>query len=696
MFSMRIMVGGVENLREPIPDDVSFPMYSKVDTGTYMINSDPESGDIYITGDDKFLKKYPIPNDTYDQIDWSKPAPTPLEEYKSHGIVTTCFDFSSEANFIASGGKDGAIILRSRSKLNQSSEIKSHSVFTEGVKALCFSNKRTTLYSAGGDGSFLAWSVGQKPNPMQAIEPADFFSSPDLSNIPQIENDEDSNVKYYKDLLEEQFLDSEVPRKEEFKKYLSKELESLQTKLFELLEDNKKAQEIERLDREEFVIDVKKKEEIEAEASKERDEIRKEAKRKELELECLRERVKNTTWDTMNTHSTACCSLDSDLLLYNYGVRERTAAENRRLKQVLNFRKMELRELISTADAKLSEILDQKLFSKTGEDYLMNREPGEQKYELDETVAPPTTTVKSPVKRKKDKKKEQEVKTKDSKDPKGKRKPKVDLNQFRLGANKPKDLDDDELADKLKDRGAHRDEEAIDQLKWKIITKRKELEELRKDLSTLDAWDLLYQPFELYTDSRKRMQIEMLHDVVFKLKEEYNKEFKDFQRLKDDQIFVIQEKNNRINEILEDLQQTDTLFEPKSHKLETPENILTVESNEITIEKYLTAEERAIEEEKRRIEEERLKALEGDNVGQRGIKLMLGGTLEIKKNKGLMQETLEREEWMNKPIEDMSEEEKLKLKEFEQKEKELQEEKEKKRKAWDQELRKLKIEIEEI
>jgi hypothetical protein len=106
-------------------------------------------------------------------------------------------------------------------------------------------------------------------------------------------------------------------------------------------------------------------------------------------------------------------------------------------------------------------------------------------------------------------------------------------------------------------------------------------------------------------------------------------------------------------------------------------------------------EERAAEDAKRNDEAERLKRLEGDNVGQRGIKIMLGGTLEMKKNKGIMEETLDREEWMEKPVEEMSEEEKLKLKEFEQKEKELQDEKEKKRKAWEQELKKLGIEIEE-
>ena len=48
---------------------------------------------------------------------------------------------------------------------------------------------------------------------------------------------------------------------------------------------------------------------------------------------------------------------------------------------------------------------------------------------------------------------------------------------------------------------------------------------------------------------------------------------------------------------------------------------------------------------------------------------------------------------MNKPYEEMNEEEKYRLKEFEQKEKEF---KEKQRKAWEQDLKKIKGEITEI
>jgi hypothetical protein len=73
---------------------------------------------------------------------------------------------------------------------------------------------------------------------------------------------------------------------------------------------------------------------------------------------------------------------------------------------------------------------------------------------------------------------------------------------------------------------------------------------------------------------------------------------------------------------------------------------------------------------------------------------MLGTTeLIIKKEKGGMEQEFVREDWMNKPQEDMSDEELMKLKEFEQKEKEF---KEKQRKQWEMELKKIKTEIAEI
>jgi hypothetical protein len=46
--------------------------------------------------------------------------------------------------------------------------------------------------------------------------------------------------------------------------------------------------------------------------------------------------------------------------------------------------------------------------------------------------------------------------------------------------------------------------------------------------------DIIYEPFELYTDIRKRNQIEIIKNVIFELKKDFNKEFEDLEKNKED------------------------------------------------------------------------------------------------------------------------------------------------------------------
>lgn len=57
--------------------------------------------------------------------------------------------------------------------------------------------------------------------------------------------------------------------------------------------------EIERLERDEFVIDVERSEQVNAEGQRVCEDIRKEAEKTTLKLELLRERVQQSTWDKM-------------------------------------------------------------------------------------------------------------------------------------------------------------------------------------------------------------------------------------------------------------------------------------------------------------------------------------------------------------------------------------------------------------
>lgn len=214
-----------------------------------------------------------------------------------------------------------------------------------------------------------------------------------------------------------------------------------------------------------------------------------------------------------------------------------------------------------------------------------------------------------------------------------------------------------------------REIKGMEEIYWNVKYQLQTLDEIKKKLDHPNIWDLIYESFDL------------LREVIFELKRDFNKEFESLEKFKEDSLFTIKEKNEMIKELLTNLKQEDDIFEPQSHPLEVPEHIFDVKEEEITVEKYLTKEERAKLEEEKRRQEEREKALQGDNVGQRGLKNMMGGTeLNLKKDQNLIQTELVREDWMNKPYEEMNDEEKLKFKEFELKEKEF---KDKQKKAWE-------------
>lgn len=205
----------------------------------------------------------------------------------------------------------------------------------------------------------------------------------------------------------------------------------------------------------------------------------------------------------MEVKSTAACSLNTDRLIFNYAIRKKTVKEDKKLRQIMNFRKIEIRDQIARMEKEEEEILKNQHFSKSEEGYFMNRGTGEQVFEIDDT--PPIIVV--PTRRRK--KEKVEEKKDDSKQMTGKRVPKISLEKFRLGANRAKPLDDEE-EDNKRDRHTMQSDNSIEELRWRIAKKKKTLEEIQKDFGKLTAWDILYDAFELYTDGRKRMQIEIL------------------------------------------------------------------------------------------------------------------------------------------------------------------------------------------
>lgn len=149
---------------------------------------------------------------------------------------------------------------------------------------------RSTLYTAGGDGAFFAWTIGGKPNPHHPIQ----LERMDLEAIDKIEQIEDipqSEIRPYREILEEQFHRQQAARRERFREEVKIELENIRKRLHDLLAENEKVTDIERLQRDDFVIDVERTQQINEEGENICEEIRKEAEKTTLKLELLRERV---------------------------------------------------------------------------------------------------------------------------------------------------------------------------------------------------------------------------------------------------------------------------------------------------------------------------------------------------------------------------------------------------------------------
>jgi hypothetical protein len=161
------------------------------------------------------------------------------------------------------------------------------------------------------------------------------------------------------------------------------ELKVIKCKLVDLLAENEKVTDIERLERDDFVIDVERSEQINLEGENICEEIRKEAEKTTLKLELLKERVQQSTWEKMEVQNKAVCSIKGEMLVFNYGIRKRAAEEQRRLNQVINFRRNELREKLKRLETKLQEVMEEKDFSRFKEAYIMNRVASKPLYEED-------------------------------------------------------------------------------------------------------------------------------------------------------------------------------------------------------------------------------------------------------------------------------------------------------------------------
>lgn len=92
---------------------------------------------------------------------------------------------------------------------------------------------------------------------------------------------------------------------------------------------------------------------------------------------------------------------------------------------------------------------------------------------------------------------------------------------------------------------------------------------------------VLYNQFELYTDEQKWTQIALLNDLIYKIKEAFNKEFENVFQRKLQELAKIRERNTRIKQISADLDDPTPVWEPDLTEKEKPQLLFEVKDNEV-------------------------------------------------------------------------------------------------------------------
>uniref|UniRef100_H3AEI8 Cilia- and flagella-associated protein 43 n=1 Tax=Latimeria chalumnae TaxID=7897 RepID=H3AEI8_LATCH len=198
----------------------------------------------------------------------------------------------------------------------------------------------------------------------------------------------------------------------------------------------------------------------------------------------------------------------------------------------------------------------------------------------------------------------------------------------------------------------------------------------------------LYSQFELFTKEEKINQIVLLQNIICEVKKTFNREFDTVFRQKEQEVVRVKERNQRIQEIMSDLELNEKIWLPGFTDDEKPERSLVVDDSEIKVEKFLTPEQKAKAEEQARIEEERRLEVEDQHCRLRTSTVGWGGGL-CKRKTNIIVFEIPPPPCVSKPETEWAEEDRRQFREYEKKVKELSEEREKYRKTLEAELKKL-------
>ena len=576
--------------------------------------------------------------------DGSAGEATKLAEAHSHSIVKLCI--SASGDFMASGSSGGEVALwkLDGGKWKHVATKPSH---MRSVSALSFSMDGTMLYSACCGGILVSHRVSGalKLSPdvemMSASDHRDkaakatlhpgVFAYPNAGG--PIQEETCLHERYFQEENEVAAAKNAAVRDT-----YRKRVHALKSRLEGLLEHNERVIPLERLNRDEFVIDVEGKRLLEEESVSKANDLAEKIKSERTKHDIIASRIKKESWDRMIVKAQKLFALQSGVCVRNFPI-EGNRAEDRMIRKVVNLRKLELRETRRLGfdgwDSRADEV-------PYNADWILNAGAN-----LPEIDAASNEKPKLRVKRRSS-----------------------SIMMSAAPTTPGGAIDDGADHEDGEEGNQHKNEELV---------------------------DLIYHPLELRTSAQKQHQVYIMKAIVRKMKQKFNAEFDSAFSKKETEVEKIESKNERMKEILCELHSNEVPFTPTWDPSELPSKLIQVADDEVSCEKYLSKEER---QRLRKEEEERLAreaAQSGDNMEERALFDMMNGSLEVQKAAKNIEDELVREDWMDELTpEQMTDEQKQAMEAYEATKKRIEDEKEKQRKSLELELKKLRSEVSDI
>ena len=511
----------------------------------------------------------------------------------------TSIAFSSDGTMMATGGADGAVVVRSVGDGSVVSTLRRHNVASAmsatpgGVSGVTFGSSGD-LYTVGLEGSIFQVLIKGYSPPAVSIPHSRSDQIEGAAAVPEtgtvVADGADSPAVAVSEAEEPDVITvfmtaaSEAGAAEagEAVVTLKESLAALKGKFQECLRNNDVVPELEKMDRQEFVIDVEKVSATKAAADAEAAALKASIGAANAERSARADEIIAEYYGPMLVHLTNLNAFDeSGVQVPNFALRKRTDEDEALLQTVVATRKAEIAERAHLAAAHPADL-----------GVATNTEG-----EASDDEADGTSAAAAPA------------------------------------AAAVADADEDEAAD----GGADDDDEEGGGGGGPATG----------NASMVEA--LLYDPLELATSRRKRAQMVLLEAKVLEERQKYNKLFDATMTAKLNTIDGVNEKRKRLGEILEELgglgEGLDIPAEPRLSAEEHADSVLAVEDREIAAPKWVSPQEQA-----RRDEEEaaRLKreAEAHDSPFERALMEMMGGALDGNENKMRLDEVFEKPEWM--------------------------------------------------